>query len=88
MQINAMTSAGLPATAEAIRRGQARFDDSAARVVHDTMAAAAESPSENNLVGDLVTMKVDSLTNSILYGVFKRQSEQQKEMLDIVKPKE
>lgn len=88
MQINTMTSAGLPATAEAIRRGQARFDDSAERVVQDTMTAAAESPSENNLVGDLVTMKVDSLTNSILYGVFKRQSEQQKDVIDMVKPRE
>ncbi len=94
MQITPMTSSGLPATAEAIRRSQTRFDDAAAQVVQDTFSEAASgtaseagaTPTDGNLVGDLVAMKVDSLSNSILYGVFKRQSEQQKDLLDIISP--
>ena len=96
MQISSLTSSGMPATAEAIRRSQTRFDDAAAQVVQDTLSesgsesgpAADAAPTDGNLAGDLVAMKVDSLTNSILYGVFKRQSEQQKDLVDIIKPNE
>lgn len=92
MQINPTSmpgypvSSGLPATAEAIRNAQTRFDDAATQVVQDTMATAADEPASDNLAGDLVNMKADSLTNSILYGVFRRQSEQQQNLVDLINP--
>ncbi len=80
------SAAGLSGTGAAIRSAQARFDESATKVVQDTMSTAAEAPAADTLANDLVAMKVDSLTNSILYGVFRRQSEQQQNLVDLSNP--
>lgn len=76
----------LARTAAAISTAQSRFDDAASQVVADTMSDSAADPSTSAVTGDLVAMKSESITNSILYTLFRRQSEQQQDMLKAVTP--
>lgn len=87
MDIASVTGSGLFNTAQAIRAGQVRYDDAAAQVVADTMTTASEAPTSSDaLPADLVGMQVDSIMNNILYGLFRRQSEQQQDLLNILPP--
>jgi hypothetical protein len=79
-------ASSLARTAAAINTAQDRFDEAASRVVADTMADSAEDPATSDLPGDLVTMKTESITNSILFTLFCRQSEQQQDMLNAITP--
>lgn len=77
---------GLARTAAAISTAQNRFDDAASQVVADTMADSEAAPASSDLPGDLVSMKTESITNSILYTLFRRQSEQQQDLLSTITP--
>jgi hypothetical protein len=78
---------GIQATAAAIQRGQARFDRAAGQVVADTESMARPEPADGgDLARDLVGMDQDALMNSVLYGVFRRQQEQQSERASLVRP--
>jgi hypothetical protein len=76
----------LARTATAISAALNRFDDAATQVVADTMTDANSVPASGNLAGDLVSMKTEQITNSILYTLFQRQSEQQQDMLKAITP--
>jgi hypothetical protein len=76
----------LARTAAAISTAQSRFDDAASQVVADTMTDADAAPASGDLAGDLVSMKSEQITNSILYSLFRRQSEQQQDMLKAITP--
>lgn len=76
----------LARTAAAISTAQSRFDAAASQVVADTMTDADSAPASSDLVGDLVSMKTEQITNSILYTLFRRQSEQQQDMLKAITP--
>ena len=86
MAITPILPAGLPATGRAIQSAQQRFDDDAAKVTADTLSGAGDGAAPTTLPSDLVAMQADSIANSILYGVFKRQDQQQQELADLVKP--
>jgi hypothetical protein len=80
---------GLPATVAAIQRGQARFDRAAEQVVADaTSLADPAAASDGDTARSLVGMDQESLINGILYGVFRRQQDQQSALVDLVKPAE
>jgi len=76
----------LARTAAAISTAQGRFDDAASQVVADTMTDANAAPASSDLAGDVVLMKTEQITNSILYTLFQRQSEQQQDMLKAITP--
>ena len=80
---------GLQATGTAIQRAQTRFDERAAQTVADSLAAADPEAGgdSDQLAGDLVGMKTDSIVNSILFSVFRAQAEQQREAADLVRPR-
>lgn len=87
MDIASISGSGLLNTAQAIRAGQTRYDDAAAQVVADTMSATSEAPSSSDsLPADLVSMQADSIMNSVLYGLFRRQSQQQQDLLQMIPP--
>jgi hypothetical protein len=77
----------LARTAAAISTAQNRFDEAASQVVADTMTDSAADPSTSDLPGDLVAMNTESITNSILYTLFRRQSDQQQDMLQAIAPR-
>lgn len=85
----ARVSAGLTATADAIRRQQVRFDERAEKTVADSLALADPDSAGDAgaLTADVVGMQTDSIVNSILYGIFRAQAEQQREAADLVKPR-
>lgn len=83
-------STGLAGTAAAIQRGQKSFDDRAQQVTADSLAMADPGPdqgSSGDLAGDVVGLQADAISNSILYKVFQRQAEQQREAADLLRPK-
>ncbi len=86
MPITPVQPAGLPATGKAIQSAQRRFDDDAAQVTADTLSGTGDGAAPTTLTSDLVAMQADSIANSILYGVFKRQDQQQQELADLLKP--
>ena len=86
MAITPVLPAGLPATGRAIQTAQKRFDDDAATVTSDTLAGTGDGAAPATLTTDLVAMQADAISNSILYGVFKRQDQQQRELADLIKP--
>ena len=87
---------GIPSTAAAIQRNQARFDTRAEQVVADAAAlstgptadaaAASNNPATGDLASDVVGLKSDSLVNSVLYSVFRKQLEQQQSLVELVDP--
>ncbi len=81
---NIASGSGLQATATKLSESSARFDDLAAQVVHDTSSTDAATPDDANLAGDLVSMKEQSLLNSVLAGVFHRQSAQQNDLVKML----
>lgn len=87
MDIGATTPLGLTGTAQAIQRGQARFDAKAAQVTADTLQDAQPGADASSLASDLVGMQADAISNKILYAVFRRQQEQQGDLADLIKPK-
>jgi hypothetical protein len=80
---------GLPATTAAIQRAQERFDQRAGEVT--SAAEALADPDSPGDAGDLtqavVGMQVESVVNSVLFATFRRQSEQQQELVDLIKPR-
>lgn len=87
MDVASVTGSGLFNAAQAIRAGQTRYDDAAAQVITDTMSATSEAPSSlDSLPADVVGMQVDSIMNNVLYGLFRRQSQQQQDLLKIISP--
>lgn len=87
MGVASVTGSGLFNTAQAIRAGQTRYDDAAAQVVADTMSATSDAPSSSDsLPADFVGMQVDSIMNNVLYSLFRRQSQQQQDLLKIISP--
>ena len=89
MDISSIGSAGgLQATSTAIQKAQGRFDAAA----QDVVSAAADltsdtSSSDSDLTSGLVNMQAESSVNQVLYGVFKRQVEQQQTLMDMIQPK-
>ena len=86
MQIPPLALSGIASTGDAIRRGNTRLDDKAAQVVTDTTAAYGDAPSDGNLASDLMSMHAESLTNKILFSVFRRQADQQQSAVDLLSP--
>jgi hypothetical protein len=79
---------GLAAVTSAIRIGQDRFDQAAARVTEDALAAAdpASSAEAGQLPADLAAMQQDAVANQVLFNVYRRQQEHQLALLDVMKP--
>ncbi len=89
---------GIPSTAAAIQRNQARFDTRAEQVVADAAAlsagptadaAASNDPAtggSGDLTSDVVGLNSDSMVNSVLYSVFKKQLEQQQSLIELIDP--
>jgi hypothetical protein len=80
---------GLTATGNAIQRQQARFDQQASQTVADSLGTAGPQTAGDSgqLASDLAGLKTDSVVNSILYGVFRAQADQQREAADLLKPR-
>jgi hypothetical protein len=88
MELPPISAPGLSGTAAAIQRGQARFDERAQEVVAAAEAQAAEQPTaSDDLTRSLVGMQADAISNQMLYAVFLRQQDQQRELLDSVTPR-
>lgn len=102
MDINGITpgGGGLTATGAAIVRGQARFDDSAQRVVAEAERLSASTPPADEqapgsptpaadqgggLAGALVGMQADAVSNRMLFAAYERQQAQQRDLLDMFK---
>ncbi|GDY11418.1 hypothetical protein LBMAG53_02950 [Planctomycetota bacterium] len=90
---------GISSTAAAIQRNQARFDTRAEQVVADaealssgpapaaaTAASADPASGTGDLTSDVVGLHSDSMVNSVLYSVFKKQLEQQRSLIDLIDP--
>jgi hypothetical protein len=93
MAINDISSivggGGLPATSLAIQRAQERFDQRAGEVT--SAAEALINPDAAGDSGDLtqavVGMQAESVVNSVLFATFRKQSENQQELIDLIKPR-
>jgi hypothetical protein len=70
---------GLAATGSSIAQTQARFDRAAERVANGTLDDGGSAP----LVEEVVDVKSESLVNQMLYSVFARQADQQKQAADL-----
>jgi hypothetical protein len=96
---------GLAGSAEAITRGQARFDRAAQAVVDDSLTSANalgdaatlnaaggiatdDGAAGGNQIQDIASLNSESLLNQMLFGVFSRQADQQKTLMDLVRPTE
>jgi len=87
MQIPPVAS-GLTGTSQAIQRNLARFEADAQQATAEAEALASDQPSDGTgLTQALVGMRTDAITNSILFGVFQRQAEQERALTDLVKPR-
>ncbi len=84
MDITGMSSissgSGLQATGAAISKAQGQFADTATKLVDESVSGDVGSPA----VTDAVALQTESLQNQLLYGIFNRQAEQQKSMLDML----
>ncbi len=88
MSISAIGSSGLSATASALRTSQARFDAAAEQTVADAAALAdPEAAGGGNLAQDTVGMQAERLTNAVLAGVFRRQVDLQKDLVETIAPR-
>ena len=74
------SGSGLQATGAAISKAQERFADTATKLVDDTVSGDVGSAA----VADAVALQTESLQNQLLYGVFNRQADQQKAMLNMI----
>ena len=72
---------GLAATSSSIAKAQERFDRAAERAANGTLDDGGSAP----LVEDLADVKTESLVNQMLYSVFARQADQQKQAADLLK---
>jgi hypothetical protein len=90
MDIGSLRSGGgIQATASAIQKAQVRFDAAAENVVGAAQDLASDEPSASNgdLTAGIVNMQAESSVNQVLYGVFKRQVDQQQALMDMIQPK-
>ena len=79
---------GIQATATEIQKAQRRFDAAAQDVVSAAQELSSGEPtSGGDLTSSLVDMHAESSVNQVLYGVFKRQAEQQQTLMDVIKSK-
>ena len=74
------SGSGLQATGAAISNAQERFADTATKLVNETVSGDVGSPE----VTDAVALQTEKLQNQLLYGIFNRQAEQHKSMLDLL----
>jgi hypothetical protein len=72
---------GLAATGNSIAKAQERMDRAAERVANGTLDDGGSAP----LVEAVVDVKSESLVNQMLYSVFARQADQQKQAADLLK---
>lgn len=79
---------GLQATATEIQKAQGRFDAAAQDVVSAAQDMSSDEPTAGgDLTASLVDMQAESHVNQVLYGVFKRQVDQQQSLMDMIQPK-
>ena len=79
---------GIQATATEIQKAQGRFDAAAQDVVSAAQDLGSDEPSSGgDLTTSLVDMQAESHVNQVLYGVFKRQVDQQQTLMDMIQPK-
>ena len=79
---------GIQATATEIQKAQSRFDAAAQNVVGAAQDMSSDEPtSGGDLTTSLVDMQAESHVNQVLYGVFKRQVDQQQSLIDMIQPK-
>jgi hypothetical protein len=74
------SGSGLQATSTAINKAQDQFNDTATKLVNDTVSGDVGSPE----VSDAAALQTESLQNQLLYSVFNRQAEQQKATMDML----
>ncbi len=86
MQIGSIGSmGGLSATGAAIQAAQSRFEDRAEDVIAAAADLSAETPvGSEPLVNGLVGLEEERAVNGVLFGVFRRQQEQQQALIDLV----
>jgi len=83
MDISSIRSIGLPATAARISSASQDFDQAAAAV---TAAASPEAEGGGeDLAGAVVAMREQGIVNQMLYNIYRRQSEQQQSMVDMIR---
>ena len=89
MDIGSIRSAsGIQTTATEIQKAQGRFDAAAQSVVSSAQDLGSDEPTSGaDLISSLVEMQVESSVNQVLYGVFKRQVEQQQTLMDMMQPR-
>ena len=81
-------ASGIQATATEIQKAQGRFDAAAQNVVSAAQDLGSDEPTSGaDLTTSLVDMQAESSVNQVLYGVFKRQVEQQQTLMDMMQPK-
>ena len=81
-------SGGIQATATEIQKAQGRFDAAAQDVVSAAQDMSSDEPTAGgDLTASLVDMQAESHVNQVLYGVFKRQVDQQQSLMDMIQPK-
>ena len=86
MEIGSIRSAsGIQATATEIQKAQGRFDAAAQSVVSAAQDLGSDEPTSGaGLTASLVDMQAESSVNQVLYGVFRRQVEQQQTLMDMM----
>ena len=89
MDIGSIRSAsGIQTTATEIQKAQGRFDTAAQSVVSAAQDLSSDEPTSGaDLTTSLVDMQAESSVNQVLYGVFKRQVEQQQTLMDMMQPR-
>ena len=87
MDIRPIAGQGIFNTARALQAGQVRFAAAADRVVADAQSLSdPESVSQADLASSIVGLEAERLTNTALAGVFRRQVEQDQELMRMLKP--
>ena len=82
------SSGGFQTTATEVQKAQGRFDTAAQNVVIAAQDLSSDEPSSGgDLTTSLVDMQAESHVNQVLYGVFKRQVDQQQTLMDMIQPK-
>jgi hypothetical protein len=84
MDISSIAGSGLQITSKALSASQARFDAATQRVIDDTVSNPSSGSGGGDIVQDITSMRSEEITNSILVGLFRRQSEQQKTLVDMI----
>ncbi len=83
MDISSIGSVGLPATAARISSAQQDFDQAAQAVTAATSPDATGGGED--LAAAVVAMREQGIVNQMLYNVYRRQSEQQQAMVDLIR---